>query len=74
MILVWLLAILGICLLVFAVVAGVVSGRKSRSNFTYTPLDEESRRQNDMMKRQNDILERNRMEAWSKPDYFGDKK
>lgn len=58
----------GCLLLVFAIVMGF-KGRGVRSVDFSIPSDE-ARRQTELLKRQTDVLERNRMEAWSQPDYF----
>lgn len=66
--LVWGLIGGGCFLLVFAIIMGF-KGRGGRSLDSTIPSDE-ARRQTELLKRQTDVLERNRMEAWSQPDYF----
>jgi len=73
MVLVWILAMIGVGSILVSIVAAVVNSSIGR---TYLPVeqgDDELKQQSAILKKQADILEKNRMERWTDPNYFNRK-
>ena len=61
--LVWILFIVGVIFLVVGIIFGAGGGK-------FASGDPQDRKLQDTMKRNTEILERNRMESYSRSDYF----
>ena len=73
MIIVCILAMIGVGSILVSIVAAVVNSSIGR---TYLPVeqgDDELKQQSAILKKQADILEKNRMERWTDPNYFNRK-